>query len=190
MNNNGIAPIIAILIIAIIIGGTTTTYVVMENEKSADIQPTTVLMDNRGYSSTDSDLADPIITEESLSIAETFDKVCTYLGINDTEKYKEHIDDLNVEVFAITGRTMPEVVGDYKQKIDDDGYEIIVDKLQSDTGWSGELIFAKGLLHGRIIAVASGPAVDSHFDCDVLLVISHAMLTTYNELKEEFDIEV
>ena len=74
---------------------------------------------------------------------------------------------------------MDEICNDYRNKMISDGYEIIADQSHDGQGFDGALIFAKGTMHGRGIAAASGTAVTTLFDCDVILVTTHSTLTAY-----------
>jgi len=159
-DNKAIATIAIILVVAAVVAATgATTYYYAEEAKSGDIDPDDIVTGSSTYK--------PRVKKQDIREPTIMEQVLVYL---DLSEYKDITDELNVQVYTLDGTTVTETITEYKQKMKEDGYEVIIEETRSGTGWSGTFLFAKALLHGRGIVAVSGTSVTQVFKCDVLLI--------------------
>lgn len=178
-----VATSMIVLLVTLVIIGGGGAGVYLEDVKSRDIAPADI--------SAISSAADDI-TKEQLNSTEAIRQVCEYFGINYTQQVADCLEKLNVQVYGLNGTTMAEIVTEYRKKCVADGYTVYATVTWTSDCYDASGFFAKGILHGRLIAAieqstsSQCPVIDMWPNYDVILVTSSAFLMTYKTCFDEF----
>jgi len=184
--NSAIVSITTILIAGIIIGTAgTATYVYIENEKSGNIAPETVISEPKKMSTISQDKNEK---PEEISLSSVKNEVKTLTDV-DLNQYNDCFDDLNIKVYGMDV-DHETILQQYIRKMKKDGYEILYEEERSEYNIIVKGIFGKSTLHGRGIAVIYGDPVTNQFGYETMLVTSNGYLTSYKKCADMVGVEI
>lgn len=197
MNENAAALALALIITAVVIGAGASSYIIIEGKKAADIEPETVIQ--QPVPVTDEEPIGNTTYTPKISIEEYMVEtkkatghISTFFNVNPQKigRFSTAISELNIRVYRLQNTTCEEATKDYIATMKEDRYNISFVESKSGDGWEGTGIFATKGLYGRGIVIAAGSTVESLLDCDVVVITSHALLTTYLKWKDVYETQI